>query len=107
MEILCERFVKYYLSAIRAIIAKRLLERYELTQVEAAKKMRTTQPAISHYIREARGKKVKEIEKNEVLSKKIDEIVEKIYNGNLSDEEFEKLFCEICKTIFGERKCFA
>lgn len=105
MEILCERFVNHYLPAIRSMIAKRLLERYDLTQNEVAKKMKTTQPAISHYIREARGKKVKELESNDILSKKIDEIVEKLYNENLDEKEFEKLFCEICKLILGETNC--
>lgn len=105
MEIFCERFVKHHLPAVRSMIAKRLLERHELTQNEAAKKMKTSQPAISHYIREARGKKVKELESNEELVKKIDEVVEKIYKENLDDKEFEKLFCEICKLILGDPPC--
>ncbi|HIQ49724.1 MAG TPA: hypothetical protein EYH56_00855 [Nanoarchaeota archaeon] len=105
MEIYCEKFVKYYLSAIRAIIAKLLLEKYDLTQNEVAKKMKTTQPAISHYIREVRGKKVKEIENNEVVIKKINEFVEMLYNKELSEEEFQKFFCEICKLILGDKTC--
>ena len=104
MRARCEIFVTYYLPAIRAIIAKKLIEK-GLTQNEAAAKMHTTQPAISHYIREARGKRAKEIESDEKLAPKLEEIAERIYSQNLASEELEKLLCEVCKIIFGDMKC--
>ena len=105
MEIFCEKFAKHYLPGIRAVIAKLLLEKYNLTQNEVAKKMKTTQPAISHYIREARGKKVREIETNETVMEKINEVTQKLYNENLNEKELQNIFCEICKLLLGDKNC--
>ncbi len=94
MQIVCEVFVKNYLPSVRALIAKRMKEKYSLTQVEVAKRMKTTQPAVSHYLREARGKRVKRLEEIDEIVQKIDEIIE------ANDVEIlRKGLCDICKIL--------
>lgn len=49
--------VKELVPAMRAYIAKKLVEAYGLSQKQAAQKLGTTQPAISQYKRGIRGSK--------------------------------------------------
>lgn len=67
MKTFCEIVVSDFLPAMRALVAKELINTYHMTQTEVAKKMGMTQPAISYYLRELRGTKVKVLEKNEKL----------------------------------------
>jgi predicted transcriptional regulator len=46
----CETAGKYILPAFRSLVAKELVNSYHLTQVEAAKKLGTTQAAVSQYV---------------------------------------------------------
>jgi len=94
-----ELFVREYLPAIRAMIAKKLME-YGLTQQEIADKLYLTQPAIAHYKKNLRGKRVEELEKNEEVKRKINEIARKIMMRNLKEEEIEKEYLEIFNLIF-------
>lgn len=51
----CESSVKFILPAVRLLIAKKLIEKYNFTQISAAKALGTTQAAISHYMHSKRG----------------------------------------------------
>ncbi|MGA3404910.1 MAG: helix-turn-helix domain-containing protein [Candidatus Bathyarchaeia archaeon] len=46
---------KSVIPAIRALIVKRLVEEYDMTQQEAAKLLGVTQPAVSKYLHHKRG----------------------------------------------------
>jgi len=46
---------KSVIPAIRALIVKRLVEEYGMTQQEAAKLLGVTQPAVSKYLHQKRG----------------------------------------------------
>jgi predicted transcriptional regulator len=46
---------KSVIPAIRALIVKRLVEEYDMTQQEAAKLLGVTQPAVSKYLHQKRG----------------------------------------------------
>src|SRR5208337_1680135 len=46
---------KSVIPAIRALIVKRLVEEHDMTQVEAAKLLGVTQPAVSKYLHQKRG----------------------------------------------------
>ncbi len=102
MNLICEIFIKRYLPSLRALITKKLIEKYSLTQTEVAKKLETTQPAVSHYLREARGKFVKKIENDEEILSKIDEMVEMV-NAGVDKVQLLKFFCEICKILRRKR----
>jgi len=45
------------LPSLRALIALTLIEKFKLTQVEAARKLGILQPAISYYMHSKRGQK--------------------------------------------------
>ena len=94
-----ELFIREYLPAIRAMIAKKLME-LGLTQQEIADKLYLTQPAIALYKKNLRGKRVEELEKNEEVKRKVEEIARKIMTENLKAEEIEKEYLEIFNLIF-------
>ena len=50
MSLPCETVVRYVLPAFRSLVAKKLLEEYNFTQLEAARALGTTQAAISQYV---------------------------------------------------------
>jgi predicted transcriptional regulator len=96
MKLYCEIAAKELLPAIRSIMARELLTTYKLKQTEAAKLMFLTQPAISNYGKQSRGKKVAALEKNKEIMGMIDDLTKKIVNWEIK----EKQICiEICKII--------
>ncbi|GBC75553.1 hypothetical protein HRbin06_00871 [archaeon HR06] len=70
---------KSVIPSLRAMVAKRLTKKYELTQQEAAKLLGLTQAAISNYIRGSRGA-IHDLEKIEEIRKKADEISAMLVN---------------------------
>ena len=50
---------KSVIPAIRALVVKRLVEQHGMTQLEAAKLLGVTQPAVSKYLHEKRGAAIK------------------------------------------------
>jgi predicted transcriptional regulator len=96
LKLPCESSVKYVLPALRAIIARRLIEEYGFTQSTVAKALGTTQAAISHYVNVKRGGKwVEKLLSIEEARKTIDEIVEcMVSQGRPLDW---KAVCRICR----------
>ncbi|MBS7645836.1 MAG: helix-turn-helix domain-containing protein [Candidatus Bathyarchaeia archaeon] len=95
----CEKIARYYLPAIRSIIAKRLMERYNLSQIQIAEKLGTTQAAVSQYLSSKRGAKtMREIEENPVLEKAVNEAVERIARSGDPDTLPIQL-CNLCGLI--------
>ncbi|MGC8849340.1 MAG: transcriptional regulator [Candidatus Bathyarchaeia archaeon] len=95
----CEKIARYYLPAIRSMIAKRLMERYNLSQTQIAEKLGTTQAAVSQYLSSKRGSKtMREIEENPMLEKAVNEAVEKIAKGGDPDTLSIQL-CSLCSLI--------
>ncbi|MCD6274693.1 MAG: hypothetical protein J7J15_01550 [Candidatus Aenigmarchaeota archaeon] len=97
----CEIFVNDYLPAIRAIIAKKLIN-FGFTQQEIADKLYLSQGAVALYKKQARGKKVKELEEKPEVKEKIEELSEKIISRDLKMEELEAEYCRICRFIFNK-----
>ena len=56
MKTVCEIVVQDILPTLRAAIAKELIAGYSLNQGEVAKLLDVSQPAISQYLRQLRGK---------------------------------------------------
>lgn len=65
MKPFCEIMVSDIFPTIRAMIAYEMIEELNHTQTEVAHRMGVTQPAVSQYMRELRGKKVEIIKKDE------------------------------------------
>ncbi len=95
----CEKFVNDYLPAIRAIISNKLIH-FGLTQQEVADKLYLSQGGIALYKKWVRGKKVKEMGEKLKVKEKIEELARKIISNDLKEEELEKEYCEICRSIF-------
>ncbi|MEM0058544.1 MAG: hypothetical protein QW660_06970 [Candidatus Bathyarchaeia archaeon] len=91
----CEVAVKGLLPPVRAALAKQLTTRYGLKQVEAAKLLGLSQPAISLYNRRMRGKALN-LERDKEIEKLIKELAEALAKGGLSHKDFTIKFCEIC-----------
>lgn len=93
----CETAVKETLPAVRALLAEEL--HGKLTQDKIAEALETTQPAISRYLKQARGKKAQEMNKNPKIRKMIKLAAEHIINGD------KMQFCPMCKEIRNVKKC--
>jgi len=98
MLVPCEVAVKCVLPVVRAMIAKELMMKHKLKQVETAKLLGVSQPAISLYFRERRGKAI-DLENESDITPLIENLAASLANGNLSPEDFISAFCEICATI--------
>ena len=55
MSARCESVGKFVVPIFRSLVAKELINTYHLTQVEAAKKLKTTQAAVSQYVNSKRA----------------------------------------------------
>lgn len=98
MSLPCEVAVKCLLPPVRAMIAKTLTTKYNLTQTEAAKRLGISQPAISLYERKMRGKAIN-LENDPEITKLIENLADVLAKGDLPRKRFIQTFCEICKTI--------
>ncbi|MCD6590942.1 MAG: hypothetical protein J7K72_03130 [Candidatus Aenigmarchaeota archaeon] len=99
MKTLCEYMTNNLLPGFRALVAKKLMDEYNLTQTQVAKLLNTTQPAVSQYRRELRGKRFPLLLQNSTILKMIDETVKKIMNGDVLPEHTGLEFCRVCKFI--------
>lgn len=99
MKPFCEVIVTSVLPAIRSIITRELLNTYGLTQKEVADLLGLTQPAISQYMRESRGIKVKLLEKEPEIMKMIDDLSKDIIHEKVRPKELQLKFCKICKSV--------
>jgi uncharacterized protein len=99
MKPYCEVVSQYVIPTMRALIARRLMEKYKLTQQAAATKLGLTQSAVSQYIRNLRGSKVKTIENDEVVKGEIENFVDRIQSGDMNPLAAMEQFCKICKTV--------
>jgi predicted transcriptional regulator len=96
MLLLCEVAVKGLLPPTRAALAKELTTRHGFKQVEVAKLLGVSQPAISLYNRKMRGKALN-LEKDEEIKKLIENLADSLVEKNMSHKDFILKFCEICK----------
>lgn len=96
MKPLCEMMSLEVLPGVRAIIANLLISKYGLTQKQAAERMGTTQPAISQYRREHRGR-AKLLKRDPNFMDVINSITKRIASGELSPNQAGLEFCEVCK----------
>jgi predicted transcriptional regulator len=99
MKPYCESVAQYVIPTMRALVAKRLMDKYKLTQQAAALKLGLTQSAISQYMRNLRGSKLKSIEKDEFVNKAIENFVDRIASGDMNSMAAMEDFCNICRMI--------
>ncbi len=98
MKTFCETVVQDVLPVIRAILAKKLSER-GFTQEETARRLGTTQPAISQYLRNLRGVRKTGLERDPELAERLDLLAGAVASGTVDHLSLSKAFCEICKKV--------
>ncbi len=106
MSARCETIGKFVMPIFRSLVARELVETYHLTQVEAAKKLKTTQAAVSQYINQKRAIKGAEgfseiLPKIEATAKKT---AKQLANGETSWDAVTFDFCKLCVTFYGEEE---
>lgn len=93
----CEPIVQYVLPAFRCLVAKELVDKYNLSQVEVAVKLGTTQAAISQYFSSKRGEKrmrvVQSVPKIRSVAKAL---AKEIAAGRASADDAMVHFCRLC-----------
>ncbi len=99
MKLACEYVSKEILPAVRAIIARKMMSDHSLSQTQVAVLMETTQPAVSQYKRELRGKRVKMIKDDPDVIARIESMTRKIVTGSFSRDDFGREFCSICRLM--------
>ena len=88
------------LPAFRSLVARRLIDSFNFSQVAAAKKLGTTQASISHYLYSKRGEKmVKELEASPAVQAIVDEIAEGIAANKTSPFDAMLQFCKLCEAL--------
>ena len=97
MKPYCEIASQYLLPTLRALIAKNLMEKHHMTQQDAASKIGLTQSAVSQYMRQLRGSKIKLIEKDKDIMDEIDRFSNRVATGELNKLGTLDAFCEICR----------
>src|SRR5512139_1399721 len=102
----CETVSKYVLPLYRSFTARELIEKHNFTQVNTAKKLGTTQAAISQYVTSKRGQKgIKNYEKiAPSVQKAAARAARQIAEGKMSNDEFNSSFCELCNELREEKK---
>jgi predicted transcriptional regulator len=101
MDPQCEIIGKYVLPIFRSMLAKELVQKYNFSQTEAAKKLGTTQAAVSQYLSSKRA--YKGIEHVEQYLPKIHamaaETAQKLVNKEIAAQDVTFDFCKLCATF--------
>jgi hypothetical protein len=100
----CMIIVRYILPAIRAKLAMKLVEKRGFRSKEAAEMLGLTQAAISQYMNSKRGQQgIKLIESSKNAEAVIDELVEKIVDGDFDFDLEVEYVCMICDILRREK----
>jgi len=94
----CEVAVKSVVPAIRAGLAKELVQTHKLRQIDIASLLGITQTAVSKYTRDVRGRVV-QIENVEEVQQMITRTAMMLVNGGMSRRQLVIRFCEICRLV--------
>ena len=102
MSARCESIGKFVLPVFRSFVAKELINTYHLTQVEVAKKLKTTQAAVSQYINSKRANKGTEqfIDILPKIQEEAKETAKRLANKETTWSEVTVDFCKLCSTFY-------
>jgi predicted transcriptional regulator len=100
----CVIVVKYLLPAIRVLVTKELIEKYNLRKVDASAKMELTPAAITQYFKGERGTALAhEIAHSKEAMEMISKLAEALAKNDVSVENVIEKLCEICTAIRYEK----
>jgi len=96
----CETVVRFVLPAFRSLVARELVEKYDFSQVDVAKKLGTTQAAISQYISSKRGEKqLKQLESIPLIRSVVSKVASGIAISELATIDTIEIFCNLCEAL--------
>ncbi|MBN2331001.1 MAG: hypothetical protein JXC85_04235 [Candidatus Aenigmarchaeota archaeon] len=99
MRCKCEVAVHDIMPVARALLAKKLVDVYDLSQTDAAKRMGMSQPAISQYKKDIRGMKEVVFRENARFQEIINDIAERIAKGGIKPGQMPGEMCRLCRAI--------
>ncbi len=100
----CVAVVKYLLPAIRVLVAKELVEKYNMRKIDASEKMGLTPAAITQYYKGERGAiLIHKIEQSQEAMRMISELADITAQEGITPESIVEKLCEICTTIRYEK----
>jgi uncharacterized protein len=94
----CEVGVKTVLPAVKAIMARTIVEKHGLNEKQTADLLGLSQSAVSRYVGRERGN-ILNIEDTPEILALIDQMTTHIVKYPDNKAEFLKLFCQTCQTI--------
>ncbi len=94
--------IKEVLPAARALVSKKLVEAYGMSQKQASARLGITQPAISQYKRGLRGNKLDIFNKNPKLLDMVEEIAKGVASGDISKQAFTLELLRLCEYVASE-----
>ena len=101
MSARCETIGKFVLPVFRSFVARELINSFHLTQVEAAKKLKTTQAAISQYMNSKRAIKGTQefVDLIPKIQQEAKETAKRLANNQTTWDEVTLDFCKLCLTF--------
>jgi predicted transcriptional regulator len=101
MDPQCEIIGKYVLPIFRSMLAKELVQKYNLSQTEAAKHLGTTQAAVSQYLSSKRAYKGTEQVEQYLPQIQImaAETAQRLMNREIVAKDVTFDFCKLCVTF--------
>jgi len=82
------------------MVAKELVEKYSMSQQVAARKLGTTQAAISYYLDDKRGeKRMKQLEAVPSIRLAASKVAKGIASEDFSIVDAMTVFCELCVSL--------
>jgi predicted transcriptional regulator len=90
--------VKSVIPAIRAYIAKQLIQTYNMKQTDVAGLLGITQTAVSKYIANVRGQALRIDQENEIQDM-MNEIASRLADKKTSGWQLTLEFCAVCKAV--------
>ncbi len=97
MKIACEIIVHEILPTLRAAIAKELITTHNLNQGEVARLLDVSQPAVSQYLRQIRGKGG--VVNDNAVNNAIKELSSKLNSNQISADDLGAKMCDISKMM--------
>jgi predicted transcriptional regulator len=95
----CEVGVKTVLPAVKAIMARTIVEKHGLSEKDTAALLGLSQSAVSRYMTRGRGNNLVEIESTLEVQLLVDQMVTYLVKEPEKKREVMTLFCQTCRTI--------
>ncbi len=95
----CETAVHDIFPIARAMIARKLVEVYGFSQTAAAKKMGISQPAISQYSKDMRGKRGRALSEDHGFVSIANDVAKGLAEGSIRPENLGGELCRFCRLV--------